>query len=51
MKLKYGRKELEFEIESSRVIDILTADEKTGIKDPEAAVEAVSYTHLTLPTT
>jgi nickel-dependent lactate racemase len=40
MKLKYGRKELEFEIESSRVIDILTADEKTGIKDPEAAVEA-----------
>lgn len=38
MKLKYGRKDLEFEIKSSRVIDILKADEKEGIQEPKAAV-------------
>ena len=39
MKLKYGRKDLEFEIESSRVLDVLKADEKDGLKDPLAAVK------------
>jgi nickel-dependent lactate racemase len=39
MKLKYGRKNLEFEIESSRVLDILKANEKEGLADPMSAVE------------
>lgn len=39
MELKYGRKTLEFEIESSRILDILTANEKEGLKDPLAEVE------------
>ena len=39
MKLKYGRKELNFEIESSRVIDVLKASEKEGLNDPLAEVE------------
>lgn len=39
MKLKYGRRNLEFEIESSRVLDVLKADEKEAINDPLAAVE------------
>ncbi len=39
MKLKYGRKELEFEIESSRVVDTLKANEKAGLADPLRAVE------------
>lgn len=39
MKLKYGRKDLEFEIESSRVLDILKANEKEGLKDHLAEVE------------
>ena len=39
MELKYGRKNLEFEIESSRVLDVLKADEKEGLKYPLKAVE------------
>ncbi|PUU94454.1 MULTISPECIES: nickel-dependent lactate racemase [Halanaerobium] len=39
MKLKYGRDNLEFEIESSRVLDILKANEKEGLADPMSAVE------------
>ena len=39
MKLKYGRKKLEFNIESSRVLDILKANEKEGLTDPMSAVE------------
>lgn len=39
MKLKYGRKNLGFEIESSRVLDVLKADEKEGLKDPRKEVE------------
>ena len=39
MKLKYGRKELEFEIESSRVVEVLTAAEKAGLSDPLKAVK------------
>jgi nickel-dependent lactate racemase len=39
MKLKYGRKKLEFKIESSRVLDILKAKEKEGLAAPQAAVE------------
>lgn len=39
MKLKYGRKDLEFEIESSRVLDVLKANEKEGLRDPLKAVE------------
>ncbi|TDO94845.1 nickel-dependent lactate racemase [Halanaerobium saccharolyticum] len=40
MKLKYGRENLEFEIESSRVLDVLKANEKEGVKDPLAEVES-----------
>ncbi len=39
MELKYGRKTLEFEIESSRVQGVLKANEKEGLKDPLNAVE------------
>lgn len=39
MKLKYGRQELEFEIKSSRVLDVLKANEKEGLADPLAAVK------------
>ncbi|MFW5749509.1 MAG: nickel-dependent lactate racemase [Halanaerobium sp.] len=39
MELKYGRKNLEFEIESSRVLDILRANEKEALNDPLKAVE------------
>jgi nickel-dependent lactate racemase len=39
MKLKYGRKKLKFEIERSKVLDILKANEKEGLTDPRAAVE------------
>lgn len=39
MELKYGRKKLDFEIKPNRVIDILRADEKAGIKDPKEAVK------------
>ncbi|SIQ77148.1 nickel-dependent lactate racemase family protein [Halanaerobium kushneri] len=39
MKLKYGRKKLEFKIESSKVLDILKAKEKEGLAAPQAAVE------------
>jgi nickel-dependent lactate racemase len=39
MKLKYGRKKLEFENDSSRVIDILKASEKEALKDPLASVK------------
>lgn len=39
MKLKYGRKDLEFEMKSSRVLDLLKANEKEGLKDPLKAVE------------
>jgi nickel-dependent lactate racemase len=39
MKLKYGRTKLEFKIESSRVIEILKANEKEGLKDPLNSVE------------
>ncbi len=38
MKLKYGRKDLEFEIKSSRVLDVLKANEKEGLTDPLGAV-------------
>jgi len=40
MKLKYGRENLEFEIESSRVLDVLKANEKEGLKNPLAEVES-----------
>jgi len=39
MKLKYGRKKLQFQIESSRVIEILKAEEKEGLNDPLSSVE------------
>jgi nickel-dependent lactate racemase len=39
MELKYGRKNLEFEIESSRVLNVLKANEKEGLKDPLNAVK------------
>lgn len=34
MKLKYGKKNLEFKIESSRVLKVLKAKEKEGLKNP-----------------
>ncbi len=39
MELKYGRKNLEFEIESSRVLDVLRANEKKGLQNPLKTVE------------
>lgn len=39
MKLKYGKQKLEFEINSSRVLKILKANEKEGLTEPLAAVE------------
>ena len=38
MELKYGRKQLKFEINSSRVLNILKANEKDGLTDPLKAV-------------
>ncbi|CCU81028.1 hypothetical protein HSACCH_02521 [Halanaerobium saccharolyticum subsp. saccharolyticum DSM 6643] len=39
MELKYGRKTLEFKINSSRVLNVLKANEKEGLNDPLKAVE------------